>query len=200
MSLAELHFVLNETMGWFCSHPHSFSDGKRTFSDPDLDLKGERGYVDERPMELQSIVKPGGSLDYVYDFGDAWHHEIRVEQSLPADERLSYPLCIGGERACPPEDCGGPAGYSRVVEALQNTNDEAHDELLTSLGGYFDPASFDVNRTNFALRMMYEHAECSCGHCGDEDHECDCDHCGTDCDCEHGHGEHAGCGCARHSN
>ena len=48
---------------------------------------------------------------YTYDFGDHWVHEVRLEKVLPIEEQCTYPLCIGGARACPPEDCGGPWSF-----------------------------------------------------------------------------------------
>ncbi|MBV9171258.1 MAG: hypothetical protein JOZ81_14365 [Chloroflexi bacterium] len=43
---------------------------------------------------------------------DIWQHHVRLEQILPLD-RPWYPVCIGGRRAAPPEDCGGPWGVTR---------------------------------------------------------------------------------------
>lgn len=48
---------------------------------------------------------------YEYDFGDLWQHEIRVEKKLSAQSKRHYPTCIGGQRAAPPEDCGGPWAF-----------------------------------------------------------------------------------------
>jgi len=47
---------------------------------------------------------------YEYDFIDGWQHDVRLEQVLPMDPRR-YPVCIGGRRAAPPEDCGGPWAF-----------------------------------------------------------------------------------------
>jgi hypothetical protein len=171
ITLGELHFVLNEAMGWSCSHLHSFTAGKRTFHDPGLDSDGELSFEDERPVKLSSLVDVGGKFSYQYDFGDDWMHDIRVEKALAVDDRLTYPLCVGGARACPPEDCGGPGGYEHLLEALAKKRDPQHDDLLTWVGGYFDPEGFDANRTNSALSEMYQ--ECQCGHCDCDD--CDCD-------------------------
>ena len=192
-SLAELHFILNEAMGWSCSHLHSFTDGERTFVDPELQEEEapELDHEDERPIELSSLVEANEKLQYTYDFGDDWRHEILIEKRLPLDPRYGYPLCIGGERACPPEDCGGPPGYEHLLHVLAKPGDPEHDELITWLGGYFEPASFDANRTNAAINEMYEHADCECGHDhGDEegDHDGNCSH----------HHEHAGC--CKHGN
>jgi hypothetical protein len=50
---------------------------------------------------------------------------------------------LEGERACPPEDCGGIWGYGDFVEAIHNPEHEQHDELLEWVGGKFDPEKFD---------------------------------------------------------
>jgi hypothetical protein len=50
---------------------------------------------------------------YEYDFNDNWEHEFRVEQILPLEPQRVYPLCIGGKRSAPPEDCGGVGEFLR---------------------------------------------------------------------------------------
>lgn len=147
VTLSELHLALNEAMGWTNSHLHQFIFGKRVFGDPDFDQDGE--FEDERPVRLDELVSAGERFTYEYDFGDDWMHEVVVEKKLPFDPRYVYPACIGGARACPPEDCGGPPGYERLLEALLNDD---NDELVEWVGGVFDPDGFDVNRTNQALR------------------------------------------------
>ncbi|WP_038021017.1 plasmid pRiA4b ORF-3 family protein [Synechocystis sp. PCC 7509] len=44
---------------------------------------------------------------YEYDFGDYWQHQIRVEKILTSKSNNLEPVCISGQCACPPEDCGG---------------------------------------------------------------------------------------------
>jgi hypothetical protein len=154
ITLGKLHLVLNEVMGWTCSHLHSFVLRDRSFGDPRLDADRELGFEDERKVKLESLVGEKQSLRYDYDFGDSWTHEVLVEKRLEADERVCYPLCIGGARACPPEDCGGVPGYARLVAALADSDNAEHNELLTWVGGHFDPEGFDVNRTNQALHAV----------------------------------------------
>lgn len=45
-------------------------------------------------------------------------------------------------------------GYARLVAALTDSDDAEHDELLTWVGGHFDPEGFDANRTNQALHAI----------------------------------------------
>ncbi|MEM2135771.1 MAG: plasmid pRiA4b ORF-3 family protein [Candidatus Jordarchaeaceae archaeon] len=65
------------------------------------------------------------SVDYVYDFGDCWVHKVQLEKILPREEGVDYPRCIGGKRACPPEDCGGVWGYEELLEIIKNPNHDS---------------------------------------------------------------------------
>jgi hypothetical protein len=64
-------------------------------------------------------LKKGNKFKYRYDFGDDWDHTIRV---LSTDYTKLTPgltvECYDGERACPPEDRGGPRGYGRMLDIL----------------------------------------------------------------------------------
>jgi hypothetical protein len=98
--------------------------------------------VDFFSMESRSAV-------YTYDFGDNWEHKIQLEKILPREEGVTYPICIKGKRACPPEDCGGIWGYAELLEILGNPNHEEYEEMLEWLGGEFDPEHFDVEEISF---------------------------------------------------
>ncbi|RJG40804.1 hypothetical protein D3Y55_26590 [Mesorhizobium sp. DCY119] len=50
---------------------------------------------------------PTPRFAHVYDMGDRWEHEIRIESWEAGEERGRYPVCIEGAGACPSEDCGG---------------------------------------------------------------------------------------------
>ena len=57
--------------------------------------------------------------------------------------------CTDGERAAPPEDCGGPAGYADLLATLADTPSPQHAEMLDWVGGDFDSEALslpDVNR------------------------------------------------------
>jgi hypothetical protein len=73
-----------------------------------MNAEGGPEVEDERHIQLDQLVGTGQSLVYEYDFGDSWYHEGLVEKELKPDKRLNLPLCIGGARACPPEDCAIP--------------------------------------------------------------------------------------------
>jgi hypothetical protein len=71
---------------------------------PDDDLP----ITDYRSVRLNQIAPAvADCLVYLYDFGDSWEHDIVVEEILPAEKGAHHPLCLDGQRACPPEDVGG---------------------------------------------------------------------------------------------
>lgn len=115
-------------------------------------------------VTLAEVVDPPvrfGELDsacvirYTYDFGDGWEHEVIVEALGTAEPGGHYPRCIGGEGACPPEDCGGPSGYEYLREILADPGNAEYDDMLMWMGlkhaSEFDPAAFDVELVNRRL-------------------------------------------------
>lgn len=67
----------------------------------------------------QVLHSQGQRFRYVYDYGDNWEHEIVVEEISEPKEYAFYPVCLEGERACPPEDCGRVTGYDKLLGALR---------------------------------------------------------------------------------
>lgn len=100
-----------------------------------------RALLDPGPGRLQTPA--GSSFTYTYDFGDNWRHKVTVEKVTPADPSVTYPVCTGGRRARPPEDCGGVWGYVNVLAVLADPADEEHASMREWVGGAFDPEAFD---------------------------------------------------------
>ena len=151
--LSTLHALVQDAMGWWDSHLHQFvKDGEVYGPDwyaEEMDF-GET-ILSER-KRLGTLFRTGARwLRYEYDFGDGWTHRVELEKELPFDAREPLPRCIGGERACPPEDCGGPFGYARLLEAISDPRHEEHEELLEWVGDAFDPERFDIAEANARL-------------------------------------------------
>jgi Plasmid pRiA4b ORF-3-like protein len=158
-TLGRLHDIIQAVMGWEDYHLHEFEIGQQRYgaleqwqddfwgADPDV--------ANERKVKLSQLVEQGvKKFRYQYDMGDSWWHTITVEKTVPVEAGVKYPRCIAGERACPPEDCGGPWGYGDFVDAIQNPKHERHEELLEWLGGEFDPEAFDPEAANKELQEM----------------------------------------------
>lgn len=103
---------------------------------------------------------------YTYDFGDYWQHQVRVEKVLPATTVLTVPVCVGGRRACPPEDVGGPRGYDQRTLDQFSWAHEAHDRVLAGEDIREDdvptwfwtyrPEHFDKDHVNPKLAKLYQ--------------------------------------------
>jgi hypothetical protein len=98
---------------------------------------------------------PGDRLVYSYDAGDGWTHEIVLERVLEHEAAIGYPRVIEGAGACPPEDCGGPAGYAELLDALADDRHPDHDEARRFAGDMFDPDDFDPAAVNAELAARH---------------------------------------------
>ncbi len=155
LTLRELHAVLQGAMGWQDYHLHMFEiDGKR-FEVPENDKPGpEDGYEDERKKTLKTILSKGMQFLYVYDFGDNWKHLVTVEDiAAPASARHFLPRCIAGERACPPEDCGGDYRYPEFLDALADPDHPEHRDMVEWAGG-FEPEVFSLSQANALIGAL----------------------------------------------
>lgn len=131
ITLADLHVVIQAVMGWDDHHLWSF----HLYG---VDYGPETGRNPRVPLS-QFRLRESERFSYVYDFGDWWEHDVRIEPVKPGDARGGIPRCVAGRGTCPPEDCGGPAGYANAVtEALDPLDDDFEvmadfaDELVDS--------------------------------------------------------------------
>lgn len=163
LRLSHLHDVIQDAMGWTDSHLHHFQMGPdskdfrmRPFLTP-FDLEeGEDDGILESDVRLDQVIgKPGQRLFYEYDFGDAWHHTVKLEKVEPWTDGDPVAKCVTGRRACPPEDVGGVGGYAELLDALDGRIEPGHEEwmaqVLEWLPEGFDPAAFDVDEVNELL-------------------------------------------------
>ena len=155
ITLAKLHRILQEVMGWEDAHLHQFVIQGQRYGVPDEDYVGPRETKDARKYKLGDVVPAEGSqFRYDYDFGDNWQHVLVLEKTLPPAEGVRYPVCLAGARACPPEDVGGISGYEHFLQALRDPKHPEHKEYLEWIGDNFDPEAFDIDEVNRLLRAM----------------------------------------------
>jgi len=161
-TLADLHMVLQVAMGWEDCHLHQFHIAGKIYGIDDGEGWGPAP-IDERRTRLDQLGRKGTRFTYEYDFGDSWEHDITVEAVLDADNGTTSPACVAGERACPPEDCGGVWGYEQLLAAIAYPDHDDHDHFLEWVGDEFDPARLDLAAINRALdpvrrRRTHTHA------------------------------------------
>ena len=158
-NLGWLHTVIQVAMGWTNSHLHQFVIGKRLYSDPSFDLdefEDDPGVFDENATAIAEVApRAKSTFVYEYDFGDSWEHRITVEKILDPDPAAAgLARCLDGERACPPEDCGGVGGYADLLETIMDPKHEEYESMMEWLGGGFDPEVFDRVKTNKHLQKL----------------------------------------------
>jgi len=113
-----------------------------------LDMEGE----DENAVTLAEVCpKVKSKLIYEYDFGDGWEHTIEVQKIIEPEPGVEYPVCLGGKKCCPPEDCGGIWGYYELLETIADPDADDHDDMVEWLGSDFDPDAFDLDEVNAML-------------------------------------------------
>ncbi len=150
----DLHVAIQNGMGWTDSHLHAFRVvDPRTRHEVELGIPDE-DFEDEVEMSwaapirdyLDPMMRPIAT--YVYDFGDNWLHEVVLEGSGEA-ARGSLPVCLEGERRCPPEDVGGAWGYEEFLRAIEDPGHSEHLRFRSWAGQDFDPDDFDPARVRF---------------------------------------------------
>ncbi|OGA51686.1 MAG: hypothetical protein A3F74_06555 [Betaproteobacteria bacterium RIFCSPLOWO2_12_FULL_62_58] len=155
MTFGDLHGAIQAAMGWEDCHLWAFYVGKTEVSpDPEqFDFPGEpRAQAADWTALDDMLAGRRIKFRYIYDMGDDWLHEIKVEKILAPEPGVQYPRCTGGERACPPEDCGGFPGYYNVLEALADPKHPEYEEMLDWIGGEWDPEAFDIKAVNARLQ------------------------------------------------
>jgi hypothetical protein len=125
LTLDQVHNLLQAGMGWTDSHLHRFQPGaERGYRQPyfvtELDEEeGDEGTREDSVRLDQVLRAPGDMLTYIYDFGDNWKHLVRLESLAPLTRENREPRCLGGARACPPEDVGGISGHNELAAWLR---------------------------------------------------------------------------------
>ncbi|KUM40233.1 hypothetical protein AR689_02195 [Arthrobacter sp. EpRS71] len=166
-TVSELHEAIQCAFGWKNSHLYAVaghdSAGKKRIimevDDGDLPAGSEIS-AGVRLLELFDAQKPGESdLEYDYDFGDNWTHEIEVVG--PGVLEGNAITCTGGAMRGPVEDSGGAHGYADMVAVVSNRKHPEHRETVEWLesvtqehASKFDPTAFDLVATNEQLLSL----------------------------------------------
>lgn len=157
-TLNKLHRIMQLVMGWQDYHLHQFIIRGRYYGQPAMDETWDdltEKDQDDKKVRLNHVVlREKTRFIYEYDFGDGWEHEVLIEKILPRGKGMRYPVCVAGERACPPEDCGGIRGYADLLRVIRNPRHREHKRMLEWVGGSFDPEAFDVGEVNRELKTI----------------------------------------------
>jgi Plasmid pRiA4b ORF-3-like protein len=154
IKLCCLHSALQVAMDWTESHLYKFEKDGKNWGVPEWDEFDKFNLTNESETQLAKVlVSEGESMIYQYDFGDDWRHEVVLEKILPAESTLKHPICLAGERRCPPEDVGGVHGYEAFLEVIFDPKHEEYKRMVRWAGGHFVD-EFDVKAANGKLARM----------------------------------------------
>jgi hypothetical protein len=132
--LDHLHQVFQVVMGWENYHLYEFRIGRDIaygVPDPNGDLLGSSSRPANRTTLAQLLAQTqNNTFKYVYDFGDDWHHTVKLEAIDAPEPEVVYPRLLSAKGRCPPEDVGGPWGYAEYLEAMADPNHERDTEMV----------------------------------------------------------------------
>jgi hypothetical protein len=154
--LDSLHRVIQAVMGWQDRHLWMITadDHRYGIILPADDDWNER-ITNAATVQLASVVSVDlKEISYVYDFGDNWEHRVVIESIGSAVSPLTYPQFLGGERRCPPEDCGGIPGYYEFLEKISAKAAKKREAAFAWYGGPYDPDDIEEQNINHRLRNL----------------------------------------------
>jgi hypothetical protein len=127
-TIADFHYALQLAFGWSDSHLNRFRIHGKDFGV--YQIGGPVFDEDSRKVRMADFqFRVGERFLYEYDFGDHWEHQIRLERIGPLNPKRTYPVCIGGQRSAPPEDCGGVLVFQQRRDEAPWRGQELLDEM-----------------------------------------------------------------------
>lgn len=142
INLQVLHEVFQALFAWENYHLHFYQDYHGA------DIKKEDQIL------LSEVLSEGGSLTYVYDYGDSWTIQNSLLNIFEDSSVGVYPLCIGGLRKSPPEDSGGTTGYEMSLELMSGNKKKDYSLISEWYGADYDPEYFNLDEVNKALGQL----------------------------------------------
>lgn len=152
ISLEGLAKVLIDVMGWEHEHLYQFEINKEFYElrmKDDIFASFSRAIKHDITQYTLSDVlsEKGKRIRFDYDFGDSWEHDVWIKGEREyADGEKPVIMCVKGQGACPPEDCGGVWGYADLLELRSKKRLTADEKDRLDWYGMledFDPDYFD---------------------------------------------------------
>jgi hypothetical protein len=130
-TIAELHTIIQLAFGWSDFHLHRFVIHGKSYG---IAYLGGMTFADDPDLlHLTDFrFRAGECFTYEYNFHVPWRRQIRLEQILSPAPGQRYPVCVGGARAAPPEECDGPHAFLALRQHYHPH--ELLDRLLALIG------------------------------------------------------------------
>ena len=138
ISFKRLHRLMQIAFGWQDCHLYSFGLFKKWSNDyyakPDVKLLLIDDEYDYDPdakiaaeVKLSDFLPRYRKILYTYDFGDEWRHYIEIVD-ITENYTGELPLMISGDGDAPPENIGGPGGFSGFLNIINDPSNEEYEQ------------------------------------------------------------------------
>ncbi len=102
LTLGDLHEVIRTVLDWDDDHLHLFQGtGRRTYAPAWCDVDADD---EDAVLVIDAFPGKGSTMNYTYDLGDCWRHEITCQKILVGGLGAAYPVCTAGQGDSPIED------------------------------------------------------------------------------------------------
>lgn len=103
-------------------------------------------------LKIDDYLETYKEIKYLYDFGDGWQFNIKLEDVVD-DYYFGFPTLLDGAETAPPEDVGGLHGYYEFLKAYRDPSHPEHKELkVWAESLYF--REYDVQWINSILKNI----------------------------------------------
>lgn len=156
LSLRRLHDAIQAAMGWLDQRRHEFHIGDRRYGMPQPYVEAPDSRIaDDRHVKLSTVLAKGiERFLYLYDESVNWRHEVAIETVRAAEPGTDYPILLEGERRCPPDGIGGPAGFAAFLAAIGDPDHPQHYDALDWYGEPFDPDDIERHIVDVQLSRI----------------------------------------------
>ncbi|HWQ89920.1 MAG TPA: plasmid pRiA4b ORF-3 family protein [Desulfitobacteriaceae bacterium] len=136
ITFKKLHEIFQIAFDWKEQHLHEFNIYDKdqplvnlVSSEEALEYPSDTEMLIDKEVKLSAYIPRYTRLEYIYDLGDYWQHNIEVEKMIE-DYPRNYPVCLAWEGNVPPEDVGGDGGYEDFLEAYFDPEHEEHEDMV----------------------------------------------------------------------
>jgi hypothetical protein len=152
-TIAQLHDIIQVSMGWTDSHFHAFKIQNQEYSKKYENFHDEEDEsLDAKKFKIEKLLKKKSKINYTYDFGDCWEHIIEVEDILKESE-FKPPFCVKAVGNCPIEDSGGLWGYYEKLAILDDPKNPEYEEIKEWMGDDYN-AAINLKDINSSLAKI----------------------------------------------
>lgn len=178
ISFEKLHNIIQQSMGWSNSYLYDFNikeENLRVTCDKEaiseyefysklkLNEKNDpNGFIKNmlkikpklsNEVSIDFYLNRSNKIEYVYDFGDYWKHDIILEEIIE-DYVDDYPKCVEAEGNCPPEDIGGIEEYIEFLEVINDKNHPDYENVALWASKQNYKEVFDIESVNILMKEI----------------------------------------------